>query len=363
MTYSCLMRVKQKMISDLELSSCLLGIDSSISQVVESLNKSGVQIVVILDKNEKFIGTITDGDIRRAILNGSTIDSSISSLVNKSSLTVDDKMTRDQILSIMQEKRIHQIPIVDSSGTVTGLHLWDQISKPNKIHNTVVIMAGGRGLRLKPLTEKTPKPMIRVNNQPMLENIILRAKSQGFNNFVITINYLAEQIKTYFEDGKKFGVNISYIEENQPLGTAGGLKQLENAHQFPFIVSNGDVLTDTSFIGLLSFHNAYNYDVTIAVKTHEWANPFGVVKTEGTRVVSYIEKPINYATINAGIYCLNPKVLSLMEPEEYLDMSDFIQKCIESGLSVGAYALYEKWQDIGQKEDLDKANSIGKNDA
>jgi dTDP-glucose pyrophosphorylase len=327
---------------------------------VESLNKSGVQIVIILDKNEKFIGTITDGDIRRAILNGSTIDNSISSLVNRSSLTVDHKITREQILSIMQEKRIHQIPMVDSSGTVTGLHLWDQISQPSKIHNTVVIMAGGKGLRLKPLTEKTPKPMILVNNQPMLENIILRAKSQGFNNFVITINYLGEQIKTYFEDGKKFGVNISYIEENQPLGTAGGLKQLEKTHQFPFIVSNGDVLTDTSFLGLLNFHNAYNHDFTIAVKTHEWTNPFGVVKTEGTKVVSYIEKPINCVTINAGIYCLNPKVLNLMESDEYLDMSNFIQKCLESGLSVGAFALYEKWQDIGQKEDLDKANDTGK---
>lgn len=348
------------MISGTEWHSCLLGLNSTISQVVESLNKSGFQIVIIRDKNKKFIGTITDGDIRRAILNGFTIENSITSLVNRSALTVDQKTARDEILLMMQEKRVHQVPIVDSTGNILGLHLWDQLSQPYKIDNTLVIMAGGKGSRLKPLTDKIPKPMIHVNNQPMLETIILRAKLQGFSNFVITINYLAEQIKTYFENGKKLGVNISYIEENQPLGTAGALKHLEKNQESPFIVSNGDVLTDTSFLDLLNFHNTHNHDLTIAVKTHEWTNPFGVVKTEGMKVVDYIEKPMNSSTINAGIYCLNPKILELMEIGKYLDMSDFIEKCLNSGLSVGAFALYEKWQDIGQKEDLDRANNAGK---
>jgi dTDP-glucose pyrophosphorylase len=346
--------------SDAKWHSCLLDLNSTISQVVESLNKSGFQIVIIQDNNEKFIGTITDGDIRRAILNGSKIENSITSIVNRSALTVNQKVTREQVLLMMQEKRVHQIPIVDTSGNVQGLHLWDRLSQPNKVENQMVIMAGGKGSRLKPLTDKTPKPMIEVNNQPMLEHIILRAKLQGFNNFVITINYLAEQIKTYFEDGKKFGVNISYIQENQPLGTAGSLKNLEKASQFPFVVSNGDVLTEINFVDLLNFHNAYNYDLTIAVKTYEWTNPFGVIKTEGMKVIDYVEKPINSSIINAGIYCVTPKILEFMEENKYLDMSDFIQKCLDSGLSVGAFALYEKWQDIGRKEDLHKANNEGK---
>jgi dTDP-glucose pyrophosphorylase/predicted transcriptional regulator len=339
--------------------SCLLEEDSTIAQAVASLNKSGLQIVIVHDQNKEFIGTITDGDIRRALLNKFTIDSSINSIINRSALTVNSLVPENTLKALMQERRIHQIPIVDVGKNILGLHLWDNLNQPSQISNTMVIMAGGKGSRLRPLTDNIPKPMIQVNNEPMLEKIILRAKSQGIMKFVLTLNYLADQIMEYFKDGSKFEVSISYIVEREPLGTAGSLKLLENMGDLPFLVTNADVLTDTNYVDLLNFHEINANDLTIAVKTHEWTNPFGVVKIDGLKVLEYIEKPMYSSTVNAGIYCLNPKVLNLMETNQYLDMSELIEKSLESRMSIGAYGLYEKWLDVGRKEDLQKANLEG----
>ena len=332
---------------------------SLIADAIQSLNKSGLQIVLVQDDKLSFVGTITDGDIRRGLLRGLTINDSVNMIVNSAALTVAENISKIDILGLMRAKRVYQIPVIDKELNILGLHLWDEISEPIKLSNVMVIMAGGFGSRLKPLTDYVPKPMLRVNDQPILEKILIKAKSQGLAKFIITINYLAEQIENYFKDGSNLDIEVTYFKENLPLGTAGSLKRIKFTDDLPILLTNGDVVTETNYVELLNFHSNNQFDLTIAVKSHEWSNPYGVVETDGVKITNYREKP-SYATlVNAGIYCLNPKVIDLIDPDRQFDMSELIVKCLNTNLNVGAFVLYEKWIDIGRQEDFQILKSQG----
>jgi dTDP-glucose pyrophosphorylase len=341
------------------LQEVCIASNSLIANAIQSLNKSGLQIVLVHDDKLRFLGTITDGDIRRGLLRGLTINDSLSLIMNSNALTVAENISKIEILELMRSKRIHQIPVIDKDLNILGLHLWNEISEPIKLSNIMVIMAGGVGSRLKPLTDSIPKPMLRVNNQPILEKILLKAKSQGLSKFVITINYLAEQIESYFKDGSNLDIEVKYFKEDSPLGTAGSLKKIEFTNDLPILLTNGDVVTETNYVELLNFHSNNQLDLTIAVKSHEWNNPYGVVKTDGIRVIDYIEKPSNISLVNAGIYCLNPKIIDLIDAAKQFDMSELIVKCLDSKLNVGVFLLYEKWIDIGRQEDFQLLKSQG----
>ena len=348
-----------KNLTNLSLNHACIMNDSSITNAIESLNKSGLQIVLVTDKKLKFQGTITDGDIRRGLLQGFTINDSVNLIINSNALTVPENISKVEILNLMRAKRIHQIPIIDKDLKIIGLHLWDEISEPIKISNTMVIMAGGIGSRLKPLTNFTPKPMLRVNGQPILEKILLKAKLQGLSKFVISVNYLAEQIEEYFQDGSNLGIELEYIKENFPLGTAGSLRNIEFTDGLPILLTNADVVTETNYVDLLNFHSNNQFDLTIAVKSYELNNPYGVVKTNGINVIDYIEKPTNINLVNAGIYCLNVKVIDLIEANKKFDMSELITRCLSYNLKIGAFVLHEKWIDIGREQDLQLLVSQG----
>jgi len=339
-------------LAKLNLQEVCIASNSLIADAIQSLNKSGLQIVLLHDDKLRFLGTVTDGDIRRGLLRGLTINDSVSLIMNSTALTVAENISKIEILGLMRSNRIHQIPVIDKDLNILGLHLWDEISEPIKLSNVMVIMAGGVGSRLKPLTDSIPKPMLRVNNQPILEKILLKAKSQGLSKFIITINYLAEQIENYFKDGSSLDIDLKYFKEDSPLGTAGSLKKIEFINDLPILLTNGDVVTETNYVELLNFHSNNQLDLTIAVKSHEWINPYGVVKTDGIRVTNYIEKPSNLSLVNAGIYCLNPKIIDLIDAAKQFDMSELIVKCLDSKLNVGVFLLYEKWIDIGRQEDF-----------
>ncbi len=334
----------------------ILKINTSIKVAIERLNKVGIKIALVLDDNYRLLGTISDGDFRRGMLSGLSLEDTVEKIMNKNPCTVNEGTSRLEILKLMNDTKILQIPIIDKNNFVTGLHLWDDISAQAKYSNIMVIMAGGKGSRLHPQTENRPKPMLLVAGIPILEHIIKRARSQGFNHFIIAINYLGEIIEKYFKDGQKFGVKIEYLHEDVPLGTAGALSLLSYKPKTAFIVTNGDVITDINYSDFLEYHTVQNAAATVAVHTHEFQIPYGVVQINGLEVESYEEKPIVSSLINAGVYALEPDILDLIKEPKFRDMPEILDISRDLKKKVIVYPLHESWIDIGRPIDLEIAN-------
>lgn len=337
--------------------STLLPLNSTIQQAIHSLENSSMQIVLAVSDDNRLAGTLTDGDIRRAFLRGLKLDSAIEGAIHQNPLVVPPEMGRELVLQLMQINKIHQLPVVDNEGKVVGLHVWDSIIAPQVLDNLMVIMAGGKGTRLRPHTENCPKPMLEVGGKPMLEHIIDRAKADGFHRFVISLCYLGHMIEDHFGDGSKFGVSVEYLREESPLGTAGSLSLLHGRPELPFIVTNGDVLTDIHYNELLDFHVRHHAAATMAVRQHEIQNQFGVVRTKGVEIEGFEEKPVYRSHINAGIYVLNPDVMSHLEYKRHCDMPALFERIKESAGRTIVYPMHEPWLDVGRPEDLHRANA------
>jgi dTDP-glucose pyrophosphorylase len=335
----------------------ILPIRVSINDVVKILDQVALRIILITDESNLLIGTVSDGDIRRGLLKGLSLDSPIESIVERNPVVVSPESSREKVLQIMTSNKIQQVPVVNERNEVIGLHLWDELSAPTTHENLFVIMAGGKGTRLYPQTINSPKPLLLLTGKPILEHIIDRAKSHGFNNFVIAIHYLGHMIQDYFGDGEKFGVKLRYLNESTPLGTAGALSLLDPKPNSTFIVTNGDVVTDVNYAELLNFHQQNNASATMAVKAYEWQNPFGVVQTQGLEIISFEEKPITRSYVNAGVYALEPLALNFLKKSETCDMPTLLKRLKQESNSLIAYPIYEPWIDIGRPEDLKKGLS------
>jgi dTDP-glucose pyrophosphorylase len=329
---------------------------ASIKAAITKLNDTGLQIVLVLDEGDTLLGTLTDGDIRRGLLKGLTLDDALEGVMRSNSLVVPPEMARDMVLQLMKANRLRQLPIVDANHRVLGLHLWDEIAIPS-FPNAMVIMAGGLGTRLRPHTESCPKPMLPVAGKPMLEHIIERAKAEGFAHFILAVQYLGHLIEDYFGDGERFGVRIEYLRETTPLGTAGALSLMNPLPELPFVVTNGDVLSDIRYGELLEFHARHAAVATMAVRLHEWQHPFGVVQTQGVDIVGFEEKPIARTHINAGIYALSPEALGNMVANSRCDMPTLFEQLQTEGKRTVAYPMHEPWLDVGRPDDLNRANA------
>ena len=342
--------------------NALLDSDSNIEQAINVLNIGALKIVIVTNPGNKFLGTISDGDIRRGILKGCSLNSPIKEIIQTNSLVVDPRMNRDKVLKLMFTRKIQQIPIVNDEGIVLGLHLWDEINLQPKRNNVMVIMAGGKGTRLLPITAERPKPMLEVLGKPILEHILQRAIKQGFSKFVISVGHLGHLIEEYFEDGNHLGISISYIREVKPLGTAGALSLLEIEPIDPVIITNGDVLTELNYGEMIDFHVHQKTDATMATRVYEIQNPFGVVNTDGLDIISYVEKPVSRNYINAGVYVFDPKVLKVIDKNQHMDMSTVFERLIQSDYRVIAFPIHEQWLDIGRPEEfktaLELVNSV-----
>lgn len=338
--------------------STLLPLGSSIQQAIHSLENSSMQIVLAVSSENKLVGTLTDGDIRRAFLKGLSLNSIIDDVIQRKPLAVPPEIGRDLVLQLMQINKIHQLPIVDQSGTIVGLHVWDSIFTPAENQNMMLIMAGGKGTRLRPHTENCPKPMLEVGGKPMLEHIIERAISDGFRKFVISLHYLGHMIENHFGDGAKYGVQIDYLREEFPLGTAGCLSLLPKIPEIPFIVTNGDVLTDIHYNEFLDFHTRYEASATMAVRQHEIQNQFGVVRTKGIEIEGFEEKPVYRSHVNAGIYVLNPNVLEYLDSQQHCDMPTLFERIKNANGRTIVYPMHEPWLDVGRPEDLATARNM-----
>ena len=340
--------------------SALILASATLKEAAENLTKSSLKICLILDEGSRLVGTISDGDIRRGLLRGLTLASSIQEIVKKNPLVVPAGISKDLIRQIMAANQIQQIPEVDGGNRVLALHTWDEFSAPKALDNSMVIMAGGKGSRLRPHTETCPKPMLPVGGKPMLEHIVERAKLDGFSSFVFAVHYLGHMVEDYFGDGSRFNVKIEYLKENEPLGTAGALSLLNNKLSAPFIVTNGDVISDIRYGELLDFHIRHDAMATMAVRLHEWQHPFGVVQMNGLEITGFEEKPINRTHINAGVYALNPSALSILEKNTHCDMPTLFERLQAKSQRIVAYPMHEPWLDVGRSDDLAKANLIRK---
>ena len=332
----------------------LLSLNATIEDVLKNLNKTGLRISLIINEKQEFQGTVTDGDIRKALVEGVDQKTSIQKIINRNAFIVSPEIKPEIVLQLMIKNKVQQIPVVNEVKKISGLYLWDEVISQKKITNTMVIMAGGKGTRLGKYTKNCPKPLLPVNGKPMLEQIIERAKLQGFERFVISINYLGQMIEDYFGNGEKWNIKIDYIKEDQPLGTAGALSLLSPKPEHPFIVSNCDIVTDIHYGELLDFHYNHKADATMAVRMHEWKNPYGVVVTKGIDIIDFEEKPIIRSNINAGVYVLEPSVIDDIEKDKNFDMPNLFEKLKKKNQKTIVYPVHEPWLDVGRPEDYYK---------
>jgi dTDP-glucose pyrophosphorylase len=324
----------------------------TISEAISNLNQVAIKIILVVNEVGVLEGTISDGDIRRGLLKGLDMNSSIASIIHRNALVVPQELGRDLVMQLMLANKIQQIPVVDELHHIVGLHLWDEMTMPPSRPNLMVIMAGGMGTRLRPHTEDCPKPLLLVAGKPMLEHIIERAKLEGFNNFVLAIHYLGHMIEEYFGNGERLGVQIDYLREESPLGTAGALGLLNPLPDAPFLVTNGDVITDIHYSELLDFHTRHAATATMAVRVHEWQHPFGVVQTEGVDIVGFEEKPVARTHINAGVYALDTDALNVLCAGERCDMPTLFERLQAKNKRTVAYPMHEPWLDVGRPDDL-----------
>ncbi len=340
--------------SNLENNILVLRKETKFEDAILLLDNNGTGVLPVVDKNMTFIGLITDGDIRKAILN-KNLD--LEHIINKNPFKMSINSRKQQRIQYLKKIQRRQLPLVDHNNKFVEIFTFDSLEY-NLKNNVVVIMAGGLGSRLGELTKNTPKPMLKVGEKPILELIIENFVSCGFNKFYISVNYLSEKIKNYFEDGNKWGINISYIEETKKLGTAGALSLINDKINEPFLVSNGDVLTTIDFDELLKFHIDMNSEATMCANEMNYEIPYGVIKENNNRIQEIIEKPKYKYLINAGIYILNPSIISKIEYNKYLDMPSLIDKVNNKF----CYKIDDYWVDIGQKKDYEKVNIDSKFD-
>lgn len=333
-----------------------ININSTIKQALINLEKNTLKITIVVDNLNKFCGTITDGDIRRGLLRGLTLKDSLKSIINKKSFITRKIMDELNLIKIMNDKNIDHIPLLDSKKKVIGIYVsHDHDHSTPDIDNYLLVMAGGKGLRLLPHTQHTPKPMMLVKKKPILEHIIERAKEEGFKKIWISIHYLGNIIKDYFKDGSKWGVEIKYINEREPYGTAGSLSYIKPKPKLPVVVMNGDLLTSVNYQSIINYHNKHKALATMAVKILHTQNQFGIIKTKGINIVNFIEKPITKDKINTGIYVISPKVIDLIDKKKF-EMNEVFFKLKKKKKKIIIFPLHESWKDIGRSEDLSFVN-------
>ena len=328
---------------------------TTIRNAIENMNMSKLGIILVEDSEKHFVGVVLDGDIRRGFLGGATLDSPILEITNMNPIVVHPDSQDDLVQQTMIQSAISHAPVVNEQNQLCGLFVLDRFAEIVTRPNLFVVMAGGRGSRLLPLTLETPKPMLIVNGRPILEHILLRAKTSGFSKFLIATNYLRSLIEDHFQDGSKLAIEIEYLREEEPLGTAGALSLMGVTPELPIVISNADVLSSLDYSRILEFHETSGSVATMAVRLHELQHPFGVVEIDGAEIIGLKEKPIIQSFINAGIYVLSPVALKFLQPNEYCDMTTLFERLRLAGEKTCAYPLHEGWADVGTPSDLDTA--------
>lgn len=328
---------------------------TSLQTALKQLDEGALRIVLVCDETMHLQGVVTDGDVRRGLLRGVGLEAPVSQVMNTQPITVTPETSRSDAVALMQSKSILAIPVV-SQGCVIGLQTLQKLQSARSYQNPVFIMAGGFGTRLRPLTDNTPKPMLKVGERPILETLLLNFIKSGFSNFYISTHYLPHVIRDYFGDGSQWNVNITYVHEEEPLGTGGALGLLpESTPGLPLIMVNGDVLTSVDFERVLDFHMTHHAMATMCVREYDYQIPYGVIMGDGERIISMEEKPIQRFFVNAGIYVISPEIFKNVEKQKRIDMPTLLQTYLDANEDVFMFPIHEYWLDIGRMDDFKRA--------
>jgi dTDP-glucose pyrophosphorylase len=330
--------------------------EATIRQAIEAIDAGAVEIALVVDPCRRLVGTVSDGDVRRALLGGVELDDPVAPMVSRTPVVAVPEASREVLLRLMIDHGVEQIPLV-RDGVLVDLAFIRDLVLPEPSDEPVVIMAGGQGARLRPLTEDTPKPMLPVGDRPLLETILDQVRQAGFRRVFMAVNYRAEIIERHFGDGNSHGVDITYFHEQRQLGTAGALKLMGEDIDRPFLVMNADLLTNVSLSSLMRFHVEESNVLTVGVRKYCLEVPYGVVDLDSTRVERLREKPTLDFYVNAGLYAVNPEAIALLPPDwEQFGMTDVVEAAIANGRRVGGFPIREFWLDIGQFADYERAN-------
>ncbi len=344
-----------------DLDGLCISPTNSIREAAVCIDRTGMGIALVVDNGRRLIGTVSDGDIRRAIIDDADLDLPVTAVLENRSwspypapVTAPVGTAESELLRLMDSDLLRQIPLLDEEGRVADLVMFRDLVRERGLPLNAVVMAGGYGNRLRPLTEELPKPMLPVGDRPLLELIIDQLRDSGIRRLHVTTHYKGELIKKHFGDGSDRGVHIRYLGEDEPLGTAGALCRLESSKD-PLLVINGDILTNVDFRAMAEFHADHAADMTVAVKQHEIEVPYGVVETDGVDIIGISEKPTVRQFVNAGIYLINPVICGLIPQGRRYDIPELIRRLIEERYRVVSFPVREYWQDIGQLEDYQRA--------
>jgi len=333
----------------------LISKGSSALAALRLINDSAAHVAIVVDENKKLAGTLTDGDIRRGLLSGFGLDTPVEQLMNSRPRFTSEDSNKETMLQMMHEQGLRHLPIVDEEMHVKDLITLQMLLSNSPLPNPVVIMAGGKGLRLRPQTELCPKPMLPINGKPILEIIIKNCMANGFRKFYLSVNYMKEKIMDYFGDGGRWGITIEYLIESQPMGTAGSLRLLPKEVESPFLLINGDLLTKFDLKHILRFHEEHSASASLGVREYIETIPFGVVKLDGIDLCGFEEKPSYRRFVNAGVYVLDAQLLDLLGSLQFADAPTLLQNAKLAGHRVVACPIHEYWIDIGMPETLKQA--------
>ena len=335
----------------------LLSPTTTIRQALEIIDSGSMKIALVASENQKLLGTLTDGDIRRAILSGRGLDDLIEPIYCRMPTTCGINDSKEKILQLAVAHKLYQIPVVDVEGRIVGIAEVDELLKPGQHKNKVILMAGGLGTRLSPLTDTTPKPMLHVGNKPILETIIENFSKYGYTDIILSVSYKSHVIEEYFGDGNQFGVEISYVHESKRMGTAGALSLMRENLTEPFFVMNADLLTNVNFQYMQDYHLSHDAVATMAVREYDFQVPYGVVNVQDGKISSIEEKPTHKFFVSAGIYMLSPEILVSIPDDEFFDMPTLFQKLIAEKRNAVSFPIREYWLDIGKMSDYERANN------
>jgi dTDP-glucose pyrophosphorylase len=331
-------------------------LEASIKDAIAALDGGEQGIALVIDDQRRLVGVLTDHDLRRALLNGAVLQAPIEPYVNQFPVIARADQPRQEIFELMRQTGRSPVPLLDASGRVVGLESLSSILRPGGLtEHIAVVMAGGLGTRLHPLTLGHPKPLLPVQGKPVLRIILENLKAYGFQRVYIAVHFQREMIEEHFGDGRDLGLQIEYLREEQPLGTAGALALLPSRPARPFVVMNGDLLTHVNMESLLDYHVRAGGRFTMCVRSYELQIPFGVLRIDGSRVVALEEKPAHGYFVNAGIYVLDPEILDMIPGLKPLDMTDLIGEALRRWGSVNGFPIHEYWLDVGQHDDYERA--------
>lgn len=334
----------------------LIGPDATIEAAIQTIDQGGARIALVVDAEGRLLGTVTDGDVRRAIISHKSLAENILGVMNSKPRTATRALDRQKIVALMNHHHVLQIPVVDDERRVVGIEMLDAATSEQRHDNWVLLLAGGFGTRLRPLTDNCPKPMLEVGGKPILQSIIESFVSLGFHKFYVSVHYMPEVIKSHFGSGENWNVTIRYIDEDKPLGTAGSLSLMDDVGNLPVIVMNGDLLSRVNYLDLLKFHQEHGVAATICSREYAYQVPFGVVKFEGYDVQEIVEKPLQKCFVSAGIYVVESDVVAGMDRGKAIDMPNLLQDLIDRKRGVCTFPIHEYWLDIGRFSDYERAN-------